>query len=150
MPIDAIQSRHCMCRIPYSGKLSREKLSWISQFVAICESFLCKVLGCGILWHGKNEQSMKFFSTKIVFFINLRKFSPLKVSLYTVSLGHFHGWSVDPWWHMLTVLYTYIQQLYQIHVYTYVYLTHLCLLLHPPCANDTTFDQLLMCQALVN
>ena len=33
---------------------------------------------------------------------------------------------------------------------THLYLTHLCLLLHPPCANDTTFDQLLMCRALVN
>ena len=44
------------------GKLSREK--------AICKKFSPQNLGCGILWHGKSEQSAKVFSTKIVFFNN--------------------------------------------------------------------------------
>ena len=43
--------------------------------------------GGGVFWCGKSEQSMKVFSTKIVFFTNSRKFSPLKVSRYTVLDG---------------------------------------------------------------
>ena len=35
-------------------------------FVAIRESFLREIWGRGVLWHGKNEQSAKIFSTKIV------------------------------------------------------------------------------------
>ena len=43
--------------------------------------------GCGVLWHGKSEQPAKVFPAKIVFFTNSRKFSPLKVSHYTVLDG---------------------------------------------------------------
>ena len=56
------------------------------NFVAIRESFLCKIWGHGTLWHSKSEQSTKIFSAKIVLFTNLRKFSPSKVSRYTVYL----------------------------------------------------------------
>ena len=45
-------------------------------FVAIHESFLCKIWGRGVLWCGKSEQPVKFFSSKIVFFTNLRIFFP--------------------------------------------------------------------------
>ena len=38
------------------------KLSRILRSVVICESFLCKILGCGILWCGRNKQSAKVFS----------------------------------------------------------------------------------------
>ena len=54
-------------------------------------------LGCDVLWRGKSEQSVKLFSVKIVFFTNLRKFSPLKVSRYTVlgaSSGFHEKYSV--------------------------------------------------------
>ena len=54
------------------------------SFVAIHESFLCKIWGCGVLWCGTSEQSVKVFSMKIIFFTNLRKFSPLRVSRYMV------------------------------------------------------------------
>ena len=40
------------------------------RFVAICESFLHKIWSCGVLWHGKSEQSTKPFSAKIAFFTN--------------------------------------------------------------------------------
>ena len=41
-------------------------------------------LGCGVLWHGKSKQSAKVFSAKIALLTNSRKFSPSKVSRYTV------------------------------------------------------------------
>jgi len=47
--------------------------------------FLAKFWGVGVLWHGKSEQSAKVFSAKIIFFTNLPKFSPSKVSHYTVK-----------------------------------------------------------------
>ena len=46
--------------------------------VAICESFLRKILGRVVLWHGKSVQSAKVFSATIVFFTNLWKFLPRK------------------------------------------------------------------------
>ena len=52
--------------------------------MAIRESFLRKICGCGFLWHSKSEQFAKVLSVKIVFFINPRKFSPSKVFRYTV------------------------------------------------------------------
>ena len=67
--------------IPYSGKLSR-----ISWFVAIHESFLREIWERGVLWHGMSEQSTKVFSVKIVFFTNSQKFSSSKVSRYTAPL----------------------------------------------------------------
>ena len=61
----------------YSGKLSREKT--FAVFVAIRESFLCEIWGCGILWCTKSKQSTKFFFDKIVFFTNSREsFLPQK------------------------------------------------------------------------
>ena len=56
-------------------------------FVAIRESFLCEIWGRGVLWHSTSEQYAKVFSVKIVFFTNSWKFSPSKVSRYTV-LSH--------------------------------------------------------------
>ena len=53
-------------------------------FVAIHESFLYEIWGRGVLWRGKTEQSTKVFLAKVVYFTNLRKFTPLKVSRYTV------------------------------------------------------------------
>ena len=52
--------------------------------MTIRESFLRKIWGRGVLWHSRNEQFAKVFSTKIVFFTDLRKFSPSKVFCYTV------------------------------------------------------------------
>jgi len=53
-------------------------------FVAICQSFLREIWRRGVLWHGTSEQSAKVFSAKIIFFTNSQKFSPSKVSGYTV------------------------------------------------------------------
>ena len=67
--------------VPYSGKLSKGKnLRKFRSFVAICESFLHEILGRGILWHGKNEQSAKVFSAKIHQFTKV--FSLESFSLY--------------------------------------------------------------------
>ena len=63
------------------GNFRGRKLLQISQF---CESFLCKIWGRCFFWCGKSEQATKVFSTKIIFFTNSHKFSPSKVSLYTV------------------------------------------------------------------
>ena len=63
-----------------------EDFSKFCGFVAIHESFLCKIWGHGVLWCGKSEQSAKVFSLKIVFFTNLRKFSLSKVSHYTIHV----------------------------------------------------------------
>ena len=62
------------------------RLSRILRFVAIRESFLLEILGCGIIWSGKSEQSVKVFSAKIVFFINSRMFSPSKIFGYMVEI----------------------------------------------------------------
>ena len=70
---------------PYSRKLSREKtfanftVLWLSAKV-----FSVK-LGGVVSFGTASEQSAKVFSAKIVFFTNLWKFSPLKVSRYTVA-----------------------------------------------------------------
>ena len=69
------------------GKLSRKKKKTFANFrgfVAICDSFLCEIWECGVFRHSKSEQSVKVFSTKIVFFTNSRKFSPSKVYRYMV------------------------------------------------------------------
>jgi len=71
--------------IPYSGKLSREKT--FANFVVLwlfAKVFSTKFWGVGVLWHGKNEQSVKVFSVKIVFFTNSRRFSPSKLFRYMV------------------------------------------------------------------
>ena len=47
-------------------------------FVAVYESFLCKILGLGVFWVHQWE---KFFYVKIT---NSRKFSPVKVSCYVI------------------------------------------------------------------
>ena len=77
--------------VPYSGKLSREKIFanfavlWL--FVTV---FLHEIWGCGILWHGKVSNPRKFSPQKNVLFTNLRKFSPSKVSHYTVHGLHYN------------------------------------------------------------
>ena len=53
-------------------------------FVAICKNFSAKFGGMASFGGDTSEQSAKVFSTKIVFSTNLRKFSPSKVSRYTV------------------------------------------------------------------
>ena len=68
----------------YSGKLEEENFHKFRGFMAICQSFIREIWGRGVLWHGKNEQSVKVFSMKIVFFTNSHKFSPSSVSCYTV------------------------------------------------------------------
>ena len=79
-----------MHHLPYSGKLSRsrENLCEFHSFVAICENFLCKIFGHGVIWCSKSEKSAKVFSVKIVFFTNSRKFSPSKVLHYTVFTSY--------------------------------------------------------------
>ena len=57
-----------------------EKLHEFRSFVAIREIFFLKFAYFG----GTSEQSMKVFSTKILFFTSSQKFSPTKVSHYTV------------------------------------------------------------------
>ena len=66
------------------GNFQGRKLLRISRFVAIHESFLREILERGVLWRSKSEQSVKVFSTKIVFFTNSRKYSPSKLSRYMV------------------------------------------------------------------
>ena len=58
--------------------------------MGIRESFLRKILGYDILWHGKNDQSAKVFSAKILLFTNLRKLSPSKISCYTVCCSYYY------------------------------------------------------------
>ena len=64
----------------YSRKLLREK-----TFVNFVVLWVYVYLGLGVLWCSKSEQSAKVFSMKFIFFTNSRKFSPSKVSRYTVS-----------------------------------------------------------------
>ena len=78
-------SHQCSCyNVLYSGKLLREKISQISQFCGYLQKFSPQNLGRGVLWHGISEQSTKVVSAKIILFTNPQKFSPSKVSLYTV------------------------------------------------------------------
>ena len=86
---------NCFCvsispsRLPYSGKLNfrRRKLSHeFRGFVAIREfqSFLREILGLGVLWRGKREQSAKVFS----FFHQFAKvFSLDSFPLYGIPRG---------------------------------------------------------------
>ena len=66
----------CRSNIPYSGKLSREKTSRISQFCSYTSKFSPRNLGHGVFWHSKSEQSAKVFSAKIVFSPNHESFFP--------------------------------------------------------------------------
>ena len=66
------------CKTEFEGENFHEFCS----FVAIHESFLCKILRHGVLWRSTSEQSTKVFFVKIT---NLRKFSPLKVFCCTVA-----------------------------------------------------------------
>ena len=87
-----------MCRlkynIPYSGKLSTEKTFANLRFCGYLRKFSLQNLEVWHLWCCKSEQSVKVFFAKIIFFTNLRKFSPSKVSCYMVSFicaGMIHG-----------------------------------------------------------
>ena len=71
--------------LPYSGKLSREKT--FANFVVVwlfVKVFSAKFWGMVSFGAAKVSNPRKFFSMKIVFFTNSQKFSPLKVSYYTV------------------------------------------------------------------
>ena len=67
-----------------TGNFQGRKLSRILRFCGYSRKFSPRNLGHEILWCGKSEQSAKVFSAKIVFFTNSQKFSPSKVSRYTV------------------------------------------------------------------
>ena len=58
-------------------------------FVPIRESFLCKIWGCGILWHGMSEQSAKVFSAKSVFSPICKSFLPRKFPTIRYFLTHY-------------------------------------------------------------
>ena len=62
----------------------RKVLQTSHSFVAII--FLHEIWRHGVLSSGKSEQPQKFSPRKSYFFTNLRKFSPSKVSHYTVIL----------------------------------------------------------------
>ena len=74
------------CQIPYSGKLSRKKTFANFAVLWLFAKVFSWSLGAWRLWRGTSEQSVKVFSAKIVFFANSRKFSPSKVSRYTVGV----------------------------------------------------------------
>ena len=79
-----LQRRMCP-HVPYSGKLSREKT--FANFEVLGPSakvFSAKSAVIPTNWWGK--QSTKVFSANFLFSTNSRKFSPSKVSRYTVSL----------------------------------------------------------------
>ena len=66
--------------ILYDGKFSEgENIHEFQGFVAISESFLRKILECGILWWHQRAICGSFLH-KTLFSINSQKFSPLKVS----------------------------------------------------------------------
>ena len=70
--------------ILYSGKLSREKT--LVNFAVLWQNMKVFSVKFGA-WHPlawQSKQSTKVFSMKIVSFTNSRKFSPSKVSRYTV------------------------------------------------------------------
>ena len=90
LSVISLSSENTVQRKTFEGENSCEFCS----FMAIYESFLHKVWGHGILWNGKSKQSAKVFSVKIVLFTNSQKFSPLKVSRYTV-LGTVRDESID-------------------------------------------------------
>ena len=64
--------------VPYSRKLSREKLLGILRFCGYTQEFSPRNLGHGVLWHCKSEQSTKVFSAKIVFSPICESFLPRK------------------------------------------------------------------------
>ena len=66
----------------YSGK--GENFCEFHGFVAICESFLRKFWGRGVLWHGTGEQSAQVFSAKIVFPQVAKVFSLESFPLYGI------------------------------------------------------------------
>ena len=69
-----------------AGNFRGRKLSGILRFCGVCESFLHKICEHGVFWRGKSEQSVKVFSTKIVFSPICESFFPLKVSRYEIRL----------------------------------------------------------------
>ena len=64
-------------KVLYSEKLLREKTFINFAVLWLFESFLCKIWGHGVLWHGKSKQSAKVF----LIFTNLQKFFSLKSCL---------------------------------------------------------------------
>ena len=83
------------------GNFRGRKLLKISRFCGYTRMFSPQNLGRDILWHGKSEQFAKFFSAKIIFFTNPRKFSPSKVSRYTVLFNVLVIWPFSS--HRVTV-----------------------------------------------
>ena len=74
---------HTIQRETFEG----ENFCEFRSFVTIRESLLHEIWGRGILWcAARVSNPRKFSPQKSYFFTNLRKFSPLKVSRYTVDL----------------------------------------------------------------
>ena len=91
-------SRKCSKYIPYSGKLSREK-----TFVNFSVLWLfAKVFSVKFgPWHSLAQHKQAIcgsFLRENRFFTNLQKFSPLKVSCYTV-----HGRMSYHWQHTMSI-----------------------------------------------
>ena len=87
----------CMCRIPSSGKLSREKT--FANFAVLW--LYAKVFSAKFgAWHPLAWQKWAIhesFLCEIIFFTNSRKFSPSKVSCYTVLSWRFFYQSFQLW-----------------------------------------------------
>ena len=81
--ITTVQRWTCCLKYRIVENFRGRLLSQISQFCGYTRKFSPRNLGCGVLWHCKNEQSTKVFSAKIVFLPICEKFSPSKVSHYT-------------------------------------------------------------------
>ena len=81
-PSDAILNSHHH-QIPYRGKLSREKT--FTNFTVLWLFAKVYSVKFGVSFGAAQVSNLqKFFYAKIVFFTNSRKFSPSKVSRYTV------------------------------------------------------------------
>ena len=77
-----------------AGNFRRRKLARILQFFWLFAKVFSTKLG-GVVSFGAAQVSnlQKIFSMNIVFFTNLQKFSPLKISRYAVAKGVL-GWAM--------------------------------------------------------
>ena len=69
-----------------AGNFRRRKLCEFRVFFWLIVKVFPRKLGAWHPWSSKSEQSVKVFSTKIIFFTNSRKFSHSKVFRYAVYL----------------------------------------------------------------
>ena len=76
--------QYALCNTAWQETFEGENFCKFRGFVAIHESFLCKIGGVVSFGGDTSEQSAKLFSVKILFSTNSREFSLLKVSRYRV------------------------------------------------------------------